>query len=73
MRRSVVLLVLGALLCAGCRVDTRATVHLDEVAEVSAPDGGEGGAVGPQGPAGPAGPQGGLPNLWEREWRYDLA
>lgn len=35
-----------------------ATVHLDQVAEVSAPDGGEGGAVGPQGPAGPTGPQG---------------
>jgi hypothetical protein len=34
------------------------TVHLDQVAEVPAPDGGEGGAVGPQGPAGPTGPQG---------------
>lgn len=34
-------------------------VHLDQVAEVSAPDGGTGGgAAGPQGPAGPTGPQG---------------
>ncbi|WP_053706643.1 GDSL-type esterase/lipase family protein [Streptomyces sp. WM6373] len=36
-----------------------ATVHLDQVAEVSAPDGGTGGGTaGPQGPAGPTGPQG---------------
>lgn len=36
-----------------------ATVHLDEVAAVSAPDGGTGGGTaGPQGPAGPTGPQG---------------
>lgn len=36
-----------------------ASVHLDQVAEVSAPDGGpSGGPAGPQGPAGPTGPQG---------------
>jgi hypothetical protein len=29
MRRGVLFVVLGALLCAGCRVDARTTIHLD--------------------------------------------